>query len=108
MSGPGPASGPQRSVDGWVLFVTGVHPEAQEDGKFIFFFLFWDCAPYVKHQQPTAAPPSSIGFAIKDILDTFSEYGRVKSITMNPDRRTGFVKGYALVEYGEFTEAQVR
>lgn len=50
------------AVEGWIVIVTGIHEEAQED----------------------------------DVLDKFGDYGSVRGINMNLDRRTGFVKGCVL------------
>ena len=68
--------GPAKSANGYVLFVSNIN---------------------------TRATDTSV---TETLLDSFSNYGEVSNLTVNLDRKTGFVKGYALLEYHVLEEAK--
>ena len=42
----------------------------------------------------------------EDLLDIFTEFGAVKSCHLNIDKKTGYVKGYAFIEYESISNAK--
>eukprot|EP00755_Sulcionema_specki_P025694 Sspe_Gene.83904::Locus_55050_Transcript_1_1_Confidence_1.000_Length_979::g.83904::m.83904/K12876/RBM8A, Y14; RNA-binding protein 8A len=40
-----------------------------------------------------------------DLVDVFGEFGAVRTVHLNLDRRTCFAMGYAFVEYADYAEA---
>lgn len=69
---PMPHSPVCLAIEGWAIFVRGLHEEMTED----------------------------------DLHDRFADFGTIKDLRMPLDHRTGYVKGYAIIEFSAYQEAR--
>jgi RNA-binding protein 8A len=42
----------------------------------------------------------------EDVFDAFADYGDILALHLNQDRRTGYIKGYALIQYADKSEGE--
>ena len=65
-------TGPGKSIEGYLIFLSGLHEEVQED----------------------------------NIYDLVSKFGKIKNLHLNLDKKSGYAKGYCLLEYQKFDKAK--
>ncbi|OEH79252.1 RNA binding motif-containing protein [Cyclospora cayetanensis] len=117
------------AVEGWVVVATNIHEEAQEEDLHEAFDAFGGASCGCLEELQAPPLPRSGGGSVSlfwsqrvcgrelfGFLDIAARCflsaawsissGAIRNLHMNLDRRSGFVKGYAFVEYETYDEAK--